>query len=69
MPNLTLGKGRIIQYCSCPELFRKECSVILCNQFSSVTQLRLTFCHLMDFRTPGLPVHHQLPELTQTRVR
>ena len=27
-----------------------------------------TLCHPMNRSTPGLPVHHQLPELTQTRV-
>ena len=32
---------------------------------SLVTQLCLTLCNPMDY-TPGLPVHHQLPELTQT---
>ena len=37
-------------------------------QFSSVTQLGLTLCDPMDCRTPGLPVHHQLPELIQTHV-
>ena len=37
-------------------------------QFSSVTQLCLTLCDPMDYSTPGLPVHHQLPELTQTHV-
>ena len=34
-------------------------------QFSSVTQLCLTVCDPIDCRTPGLPVHHQLPEPTQ----
>ena len=34
-------------------------------QISSVAQLCLTFCDPMDCRMPGLPVHHQLPELTQ----
>ena len=34
-------------------------------QFSSVTQLCLTLCDPMDCSTPGLPVHHQLPETTQ----
>ena len=38
-------------------------------QFSSVAQLCLTFCDPMDCSTPGLPVHHQLPEFTQTHVR
>ena len=37
-------------------------------QFSSVTQLCLTLCDPMDCSTPGLPVHHQLPEFTQTHV-
>ena len=36
--------------------------------FSSVTQLCPTLCDLMDCSTPGLPVHHQLPEFTQTQV-
>ena len=35
-------------------------------QFSSVTQSCLTLC--TDSSTPGLPVHHQLPEFTQTHV-
>ena len=37
-------------------------------QFSSVAQSCLTLCNLMDCSMPGLPVHHQLPELTQTHV-
>ena len=36
--------------------------------FSSITQSCLTLCNPMDCSTPGLPVHHQLPELTQTHV-
>ena len=35
-------------------------------QFSSVAQSCLTLCDPMDGSTPGLPVHHQLPEFTQT---
>ena len=35
---------------------------------SSVAQLCPTLCNLMDFSMPGFPVHHQLPELTQTHV-
>ena len=35
---------------------------------SSVTQLYLTLCNPMNRSTPGLPVHHQLPEFTQTHV-
>ena len=37
-------------------------------QFSSVTQSCPTLCDLMDFSTPGLHLHHQLPEFTQTHV-
>ena len=35
-------------------------------QFSSVTQSCPTLCDPMNRGTPGLPVHHQLPESTQT---
>ena len=34
----------------------------------SVAQLCPTLCDPMDCSTPGLPVHHQLPEFTQTHV-
>ena len=37
-------------------------------QFSSVAELRLTLCDPMNHSTPGLPVHHQCPESTQTHV-
>ena len=44
--------------------------VILFNspQFSSVVQSCPTLCNPMNHSTPGLPVHHQLPEFTQTHV-
>ena len=38
------------------------------NQFSSVAQERPTLRDPMNRSTPGLPVHHQLPEFTQTQV-
>ena len=38
------------------------------TQFSSVTQSCPTLCDPMNCGTPGLPVHHQLPEFTQTHV-
>ena len=38
------------------------------HQFSSVAQSCPTLCDLMNCSTPGLPVHHQLPESTQTHV-
>ena len=37
-------------------------------QFSSVAQSYPTLCDTMNRSTPGLPVHHQLPEFTQTHV-
>ena len=37
-------------------------------QFSPVAQSCLTLCNTMNRSTPGLPVHHQLPEFTQTHV-
>ena len=37
-------------------------------QFSSVAQSCPTLCNPMNRSTPGLPVHHQLPEFTQNHV-
>ena len=37
-------------------------------QFSSVAQLCPTLCNPVNRSMPGLPVHHQLPEFTQTHV-
>ena len=44
------------------------CECISSVQFSSVAQLCPTLCEPMNRSTPGLPVHHQLPELTETHV-
>ena len=38
------------------------------KQFSSVQLLSPTLCDPMNHNMPGLPVHHQLPEFTQTQV-
>ena len=43
---------------------KRESSV----QCSSVTQLCLTLCNAVNHSMPGLPVHHQLPEFTQTHI-
>ena len=40
----------------------------MCGQFSSVAQSCPTLCDPMNRSMPGLPVHHQLPEFTQTHV-
>ena len=47
---------------------RKHLYILYISQFSSVTQSCPTLCDPMDCSTPGLPVHHQLPEFTQTHV-
>ena len=49
----------------CHELMGRGAMIV---QFSSVTQLCPTLYHPMDCSMPGLPVHHQLPEFTQTHV-
>ena len=45
--------------------------ILICKssfQFSSVAQSCLTVCDPMNHSTPGLPIHHQLLESTQTHV-
>ena len=64
-------KGRL--YRSRTHCFRLQVptwqSLIQCFQFSSVNQACLTSCDPMDCSMPGLPVHHQLLEFTQTHVQ
>ena len=43
--------------------------ILFTSQFSWVAQSCLTLCDPMNRSTPGLPVHHQLPEFTQTHAR
>ena len=45
-----------------------SCVCFCTNQFSSVAQLCPTLCDPVDCSTSGLPVHNQLPDLTQTLV-
>ena len=55
------------------DLVPKQAEVILevfsLVQFSSVTQSCPTLCDPMNRSTPGLPVHHHLPEFTHTHVQ
>ena len=44
------------------------CHWVLSVKLSSVAQLCLTVCNPMNGSTSGAPVHHQLPEFTQTHV-
>ena len=53
---------------SCPTLNIKLSIVSFLVLFSSVTQSCPTLCDYMNRSTPGLPVHHHLPEFTQTHV-
>ena len=60
-------------FCLLPVMIIKVLSCCLLSscfvfQFSSVTQPCLTLCNSMNPSTPGLPVHHQLREFTQTPV-
>ena len=50
------------------EMFLRFISVVRSDQIRSVTQSCPTLCDPMNHSTPGLPVHHQLPEFTQTHV-
>ena len=50
------------------ELFKMPVSAYTVPQFSSVAQSCPTLCDPMGCSTPGLPVHHQLPELAQIHV-
>ena len=56
------GKGNPLQYSGLENSM--DCIV----QFSSVTQSCPTLCDPMNHSTPGLPVHHQLLEFTQTHI-
>ena len=47
---------------------QKNTPFVAVDQLSSVAQSCLTLCDPMNRSTPGLPVHHQLPEFTRTHV-
>ena len=47
---------------------RTSCTKSIPVQFSSVAQSCPTLRDPMNRSTPGLPVHHQLPEFTQTHI-
>ena len=53
---------------SLPLYLLSQTSANLILQFSSVAQSCPTLCDPMNHSTPGLPVHHQLPEFTQTQA-
>ena len=51
-----------------PDQDRSSSRNLFMIQFRSVAQSCLTLCDLMNRSTSGIPVHHQLPEFTQTHV-
>ena len=51
-----------------PSVWKWPTEPISSVQFSSVAQSCPALCDPMNRSTPGLPVHHQLPEFTQTHV-
>ena len=53
---------------SCIADMKHLCQAVNCFQFSSITQSCPTLCDPMNRSTPGLPVHHELPEFTETHV-
>ena len=61
-PTELQGLMTILKLCS-------SFTAFFCIQFSSAAQSCLTPCDPMNCSTLGLPVHHQLPEFTQTQVR
>ena len=54
--------------CFSESVFLKTLQHLSSVQFSSVAQSCPTLCDPMNHSTPGFPVHHQLPEFTQTHV-
>ena len=56
------GQGRSHMQCNMAKKFFRS------DQIRSVVQSCPTLCDAMNRSTPGLPVHHKLPEFTQTQV-
>ena len=53
---------QILTLCHLKEMYFKS------DQIRSVAQSCPILCDPMNRSTPGLPVHHQLPEFTETHV-
>ena len=64
-PGIAPSRGPVWDVYGC----LKGCLFLIPFQFSSVQLLsRVRLCDPMNCSTPGLPLHHQLPEFTQTHV-
>ena len=61
-------RNRHINFLKSILILKNNITLIIYHQFSSVTQSCLTLCNPMNCSMPGLPVHHQLLESTQTHV-
>ena len=64
--SLTSGAGKTGQ--PFVKKMKLEHFLIPSGQFSSAAELCPTLCDPTNRSTPGLPVHHQLPEFTETHV-
>ena len=62
------GHDNPLQYSCLENPMQRGAWWIMVLQFSSVTRSCPTLCDPMNRSRPGLPVHHQLPEFTQTHV-
>ena len=60
------GNNSGVSWVSAPKQEKKKNLKVDFSQFSSVAQLCPILCDPMNRSTPGLPVHHQLPEFTPT---
>ena len=60
------GNGNPLQ-CSWPGKFHGQRSLVGYSPVSSVAKSCPALCDSMDCSMPGFSVHHQLPELAQTR--
>ena len=63
-----MASGPITSWQIYGETLETVADFIFSVQFTSVTQSCLALCDPVNCSTPGLPVHHQLPEFTQTHV-
>ena len=69
LPGKTHGQSRQVGYRPWSDKrIRHDLQLNNNNQFSSVAQSCPTLYNPMNCSTPGLPVHHQLPEFAQTHV-
>ena len=67
----SLARSWSLSYVTCPPQIKDISALgfLACSvQFSAITHSCPTLCDPMNRSTPGLPVHHQLPEFTQTHV-